>query len=288
MVLEYYYCASTCFVIANHRRNSTNCRRSSGGMHGQTVPPGSIYGATLQAIARQPASEVLKRLRLLDLASVSDAVAHQVFAKVRDAILPSAPPAATPLMTTEPDEAALKREERSLFTARGLLCGACMCMHTVRQHAFGPRMAKNRRNTKIASHPELENVSKRTPFHHLIHPRRCKLALQRRETRADRRGLHRRGPPARAASLSPTAADRPPHSTTDTSRIASKTALVRVMPARGSRLLPHRQRRRRKDLSPPPRRRRKPPGEAAAARGVPEERPGARSTPRFTPSSLLS
>jgi len=48
------------------------------------VPPGSIYGATLQAITRQPTSEVLERLRLLDLSSISDDVAHEVFAKVKD------------------------------------------------------------------------------------------------------------------------------------------------------------------------------------------------------------
>jgi len=48
----------------------------------QTVPPGSIYGATLREITRKTTSEVLERLRLLDLSSVSDGVAHEVFAKV--------------------------------------------------------------------------------------------------------------------------------------------------------------------------------------------------------------
>lgn len=52
----------------------------------QTVPPGSIYGATLKAISRQPSSEVLERLRVLDLSSISDDVAHEVFAKVNDQI----------------------------------------------------------------------------------------------------------------------------------------------------------------------------------------------------------
>lgn len=49
----------------------------------QTVPAGSIYGSTLQAITRQPTPEVLERLRLLDLSSISDEIAHEVFSKVK-------------------------------------------------------------------------------------------------------------------------------------------------------------------------------------------------------------
>ncbi|CAM9568470.1 unnamed protein product [Pylaiella littoralis] len=47
----------------------------------RTVPPGSIYGPTLQAITQQPTADVLERLRLLDTASITDEIAHQVFAK---------------------------------------------------------------------------------------------------------------------------------------------------------------------------------------------------------------
>ena len=47
----------------------------------QGLAPGSIYPVALRALAQEPPSEVLERLKLLDLASVDDEVAHKVFAK---------------------------------------------------------------------------------------------------------------------------------------------------------------------------------------------------------------
>ena len=47
----------------------------------QGLAPGSIYPVALRALAQEPPSEVLERLKLLDLAPVDDEVAHKVFAK---------------------------------------------------------------------------------------------------------------------------------------------------------------------------------------------------------------
>ena len=50
----------------------------------QGLAPGSIYPVALLALAQEPPSEVLERLKLLDFASVDDEVAHKVFAKARN------------------------------------------------------------------------------------------------------------------------------------------------------------------------------------------------------------
>lgn len=48
----------------------------------QGVPSSSIYGATLRALARR-SFESLEQLRSLNIATVDDETAHEVFAKVR-------------------------------------------------------------------------------------------------------------------------------------------------------------------------------------------------------------